>query len=325
MENPFKKEGAAPQEGAKPAEKPAQEEQPENPLLAAAEDDAPDVDLGEDGDLDDAEVVEHDKGKHVSLKTFKRRLGKVVAQRNTAREETRTIAEQLAALKEDSKRLEGVSKILTDRYGGDVAKLQWDADFMDTAERLASNNQRVTITDVLEAMKKRPPPVKGGQQKVSEQKPQESQQETPERGKDPVLEGIVRRDAKRTIVDALSESDVDDRFVNMIATAALREIPVDKLAQLDGKAAIKFAAKYLKDNGINPADTLKGAKKTDGDTAENRRPPTSSGKGKGAGRQDAGDAGDDDAQTPKFKNHAEYTAARKKKLRGLAREMGLAA
>jgi hypothetical protein len=312
------------------AEKPkaeAAEEKPElpsHPLFAepSLEDSDEDEEDGGDDEDDDSEpeVEEKDGKKHVSLQTFRKRVGRLTKQRRAAEGDANFAKSELKRVKAI---IEPFAGVLVEKYKGKPQQLRWDVDFIDTAEELAKAGNR-TVAEaaniIIEAMKKK------GKNTVSTTEKTEALTDTKPEAKpsapasNPAFEKKIARDAKATVAGVLRAAKVDDRFVNLIS-AATSSLSLEEQAELDEDGAVTFAKKYLKKNGLKVADILPGKPKEEGDPKKGAKAkPATTGQGR-ANTTSSESADEEGASTPTYKSREELDAARKKRLREAVRSL----
>jgi hypothetical protein len=296
-----------------------------NPLLV--ESDSGDGDESfEEGSFSATEVETDEKGgKKVAFDTFKKRVGKLVSQRNTLREQHNATTRQLQEVKAQLANYEELGKIFTDKYAKNPEAAAHDISLLDALEEGHRAGDPVAKQAVEWLMAKRR--AKGGTPKVETTQKQEAKPEQAAPA-NTAAEKVIRQGAKAMIEKALRENDVSDSYVGLLTNAALAAHNVEQLAELDADAIVEFAKAHCKRSGVKIKDILKTKPATEEgkeDEGGKPKPKSGGGQGKPAQGKDNESELDADGQPKKqFKSVQEYEQHRRGKLRGLAAEMGLA-
>lgn len=255
----------------------------------------------------------------------KKRLDKVIAQRNEERKNTTQLREQNAELRGEINVLKTQSKlakVFQDKYGqfNDPEKQAlWDTNFMDAMEALAKQNPEVATAARLVTEHLGGPPVN------ITTKPNEPTTE-PEPKTDPAIAKIIQRDARRTIGDSLESLNVKPAFAKVV-TAHILEASSD-LAELDNQSVIAATREFIRENGFEPDDVLKQApadSKPD-DKKAPAKPPTGSDRQAATTTPSQSKAGEPqgDKQAPNQPaTRDEWEANRQDRLAALGSDLGL--
>jgi hypothetical protein len=296
-----------------------------NPLLVESGGDGDET--FEEGSFAPTEVETDEKGgKKVAFDTFKKRVGKLVSQRNQLREQHNATTRQLQEVKAQLANYEELGKIFTDKYAKNPEAAAHDISLLDALEEgvRAGDPEAKQAVEWLMAKRR----AKGGTPKVETTQKQEARPEQAAPAKDTAAEKVIRQGAKAMIEKALRENDVSDNYVGLLTNAALAAHNVEQLAELDADAIVEFAKAHCKRSGVKIKDILKSKPAAEEDKeGEGDKPKPKSGGGQGKPAQSKGDESelDSDGQPKKqFKSVQEYEQHRRGKLRGLAAEMGLA-
>jgi hypothetical protein len=279
-----------------PDEKPAEEEESEDELFKS--DDEEDSD-NEDGlfDEEDEDGEESAEKKVVSQATFKRRLNKVIEQRDSAKDELKEVLEENASLHElNAKVMEKYKE-----FADPAAQVAWDADFVSFFE------QNKNIPEIRAAAEAAVNFIKTGEIKVSQTTHQPQPRE--ERTEDERVTAIIERDAKRTIVEALPDN-VKPSFRNVLTDYILGT--EDDLANLTSKDVMAAAKDFIKSREYDPSDVYSGEK---GKPKKAEKPATG-GKAKPAVKDKPAEKADEDRPAAP-KSMDEWEANRASRIRGL--------
>lgn len=282
-----------------------------------------------------------DDGKKVSLKAFRKRVGRLTAQRERAREEAQALKEELAELRGRANVLEtelGQSRELTrafqEKYGGfknPTEQFAWDANFMETAETLAKTNPEVRAAiNVITQHTSGGRILNTGRSREEEAAARKAQSENEERKPDPTVTALLKQNARRTVEDALSA--VKPAFRSVIAEHILTQPNVD-LAGLDTPTVKSLASKFIRANGFSRDEVLarppkpktvegaEGGEKASDGKAKSK--PVTGGKGGAVatttGKRAGGKAQDDQPKPPQSRN--EWEARKQERLTALFGEV----
>lgn len=234
------------------------------------------------------------------------RLAKVVRQRNELRESLAEVEARLAAEAAKAETLERLAAVKQAHYRNDPDLLDWDARFMATFDQMAKTNPALAAAAA--AVKAA---MNGEETPVSETPEQEGVEEAP--ASDPVLEKIIARDVTRTVGEVLGEHGVKPHFVKAIANDMLNVLDTADLAELTPEDVVECAKVYCEDNGIPMTEFLtprKGAAKPE--TASGRAPA----------RAAAAESAPEGEERVKPKTVEEWEAARNKRFKSLAKDLG---
>lgn len=320
-----KAQDAAQQEGANsasndpPSDSPLFEE-----LGEATDDDAVDSLFDEEEGEGDDDGAKEGKGDDKEPRVPKKRLDKVIGQRNDERKQSAKLREENAELRGEVAALKVQTKlaqVFQEKYGkfDDPEKQAlWDSNFMEAMEELAKKNPEVATTArlVTEHL--------GGTVSKPEPKP-DAQQAEPK--PDPAVVKIIERDARRTIADSLESLNVKPSFAKLVTKHILDA--TEDLTELDSAAVITSAREFIRENEFEPADVLKQASadpKPEGDKKKApAKPPTGSDRqaatdtpSKSKGGEPQGDKAPDKPAT-----RDEWEANRNERLAALGTDLGL--
>jgi hypothetical protein len=243
----------------------------------------------------------------VSKETFLKRVGKLVAQRNEARGENKVLREQ-------NKSLDALATVFKEKYGGfddPGAMAAWDTGFMETAEKLAATNPEVA--SALALVKST---YEGSPAVEKPTTPTPAAPATPAPVQDPAVQQIIRRDAKRTITDALSGLDVKPAFQEIIADHILNQ---GNLGEIDRNSAVASARAYIQEKGLTSEDVLSGTKPADPGKKAAEKPKT--GSATAAVTKPAPEGGEEAPAGPKSRD--EWEANRNSRLASIGKDLGL--
>jgi hypothetical protein len=272
----------------------------EEPSAEAAAEETAD----EAGDEDGFGSFEEPKAKPATVPYT--RLSKVIAERNSLRDELSEAELSLATINGKLAQLSKVEEAVAEKYRGNVDLLKYDATFMDIFEAQAKVDPTLAAAaaKVRAAMNGNP----------MTEKPVNAPAEQPAApATDPAVQRILERDARNTIKSVLAEKGVKPVFAEAVARDVLANVDPTDLADVDEATVVELAKVYFQETGAVPAEYLvpkQGAASPKPATTGKARPATTP-------AAEAAAPGDD---APKFKSREEFDAARNKRFVALARE-----
>jgi len=317
-------------EGDEPVEDEGLESEGEDLFAEPDEDEL----FAESADEDLFEEEEASEQKPVSHKSFRKRVGKLTAQREEARREAAKAREELAeargrleAIQQEYETTRELARVFQEKYGKfqDPAKQAlWDSSFMEAAEELAKTNPEVraavnAVADHVSGGKV----MNTGREAAPTREPEKkAEAEAPK--PDPRVEAIVRQNAQRTVHDALGA--VKPAFRDVIADHIVNRPDVD-LTTLDASAVKKIAGAYIREKGFTREEVLaKPGKAVKAETPsakeEPKKAPTASGKGTAVAPslKKAPEGSGEKPEPPK--SRSEWEARRNERLEAFFQEVG---
>lgn len=297
-------------DSASPKETPAD---PSRALFAEADETASDDQ--EEEVTEELFETEPDDQATVSKKTFVKRLGKVVAQRNALRTEKAAIEGEVKVLREQNEQLNRLAKVFQEKYGqfqNPEEMVLFDTEFMEKAEELARQDPTVAAAfrQVQEAVGRRNPT-------VTDPKPTQTPAPAATPQQDPTVAKIIRRDAERTITGALADLNVKPAFQRVLSEHIVNTTA--DLADLSTNDVVRLSREFIKERGFSPEEVLQAAATPEGDETP-AKPAT--GSQPQAVSQPAPQSGEEGGPAaPKTRD--EWEANRNARLAQIGRNLGL--
>jgi hypothetical protein len=264
-------------------------------------------------DEDEVAVTEVEgEGDDAKMKvsTFKKRIGKVIKQREDAKRKSQEAEVAAAAASAERNTIRETLAEFRKKYAEEPELALWDSRFMDALDTLSKQSPDIarlahTVKefmggkDIGGTMTTNEPTAKNIEPNVSSTK----------------LNAVLERDARRTVADVLP--GVKPAFVKILSDHVVSES--GKLEDLTADDALEMCRKYIKDAGLTAQEILDGVKP---DAGEGEEDPSKKGKKGGkpttGGRLKAGTTtskdGDDEEPRDAPKSIDEWEANRKKRL-----------
>lgn len=211
-------------------------------------------------------------------KTFDKRIGKLVSQRENEREGRLKAESEAASLKEQV-------QVISDRHAKNPELFAHDVAFMDNIDELSKSHPEVLriakavqefgTTGVFKLGGKEVKPLAPASTTEKEQEKETA------KGEDPRVAKVLEKAARKEIASALNAMNVKPSFVKLVTKEILENGEVD-ISDLDSDEVEDLARKFIADNDLSESDVLKTAEpKKEGEGEES--PEASGGGGKAAG------------------------------------------
>lgn len=208
---------------------------------AELEDEAASADADAEGSAEAETASESGSGTPPKTVPYKR-LQKVVAERNAARERLAELEAVESKLRNELSGHEAFRSAVAQRYGrfrNPTAQLALDSDFMSAMEAMAKTDPEVGkfYKKVMDHMGVETPANQSQQQSASEP------------AKDTRLDRIVERHARATIGEVLQPLKLQDKYVKLITNHVLQN--ASDPADIDAAIVKKFARSWMAESGFS--------------------------------------------------------------------------
>jgi hypothetical protein len=284
--------------------------------LFVAEDDVPD---------DEKHTPEGSEEPLMKVKTFKKRIGAVIRQREDAK---RALAEAEKAQSELAGERDGYLEVLgelREKYKENPSIAMGDAMFMDALEELTKTDPTAAklATDIQKSLEGKIG-TKGSKFTMTTPDKSTPAQAGLSKEADARLDALVQSQARSTIRDTLT--GLKPAFIEILSDHIVGV--ADKLEGLTSADVVDFSRKYLEKKGLTQAEVMEGTKKTSDDDADSDKtkkggkPATGGTSGSAAKKSEKKAAGDDDDKPDEPKSLAEFETMRAKRREKALREVG---
>jgi len=188
----------------------------------------------------------------VSMKTFKSRLSKVIAQRQSAKE----VAVKLLA---ENEGLKSVLAVYAAKYRANPALAAWDHDFSSSFEQLAKDHPDIAAV----GLRVKTHMETGNDTKSSSAPSSFAHQSVHANGdagskSEALLNRLIRKDAEELIDKSLSGFGVKESIVRVIKRHILNS--TTDIESLTSSSVLTTAREYIRDTGLTPEEVLAPAK-----------------------------------------------------------------